>query len=66
MIYLKVFGRFYAWSERFKIINVGDYVTWSWNSPIGIENVKFRIEQVGSRVSTNPIGFSSGESTKSG
>lgn len=45
---------------------MGDYVEWSWQPPVGITGVTYKVEQVADSSSTQAIGFTSGDPTAYG
>lgn len=48
------------------ILKAGDTINWSWQSPVGISTVRFKVEQVEDPSSVNAIGFTSGDPTAFG
>lgn len=60
-------GKGYAWSDEKLMIDIGDTITWSWSSPIGISDATYRVAQLQDAESFIESGFSSGfSSTPSG
>ncbi len=59
-------GKGYAWSKPHLSINVGESVQWTWNSPAGINTVKYGVFQTADAISFNQEGFGSGAKSPAG
>ncbi|KAH3704524.1 hypothetical protein DPMN_079580 [Dreissena polymorpha] len=62
------FGVFYAFDKPYLTVAVGDYVQWTWKTPVFVNNVAHGIYEVSSPSSTMPKvgGFNSGPPTPDG
>lgn len=66
--YKTVYGYGYAWDKDPYTINVGDYITWHWETPQYVSDIGYGVHQTetSSDLSNKPGGFSSGEKSRIG
>ncbi|KAK3716577.1 hypothetical protein RRG08_039372 [Elysia crispata] len=64
----KNYGYGYAWNHDPHQVNVGDYVTWQWDTPTYVSDIGYSIQQTAtaSDLISMPGGFSSGAISRSG
>ncbi|GFS10808.1 polycystic kidney and hepatic disease-like 1 [Elysia marginata] len=64
----KNYGYGYAWDKDPHQVNVGDYVTWQWDTPSYVSDIGYSIQQTAtaSDIVNMPGGFSSGAISRSG
>ena len=62
------FGSGYAWSPSHVTVEQGTRVSWHWNSSNQIRSLRYKVQQVSTAYSTDPLsnGFDSGSSTTTG
>lgn len=61
-----MYGFRYAWDNTYLNIKKDEYVLWTWQPPVSIDGLKFKVQQVIDATSTGPIGFTSGEPSEFG
>lgn len=59
-------GYRYEWDRTYLTVNKSDWVTWTWQPPVTVSGLKYKIEQVQGANSIEPNGFSSGDSVEYG
>ncbi|KAK0070514.1 fibrocystin-L [Biomphalaria pfeifferi] len=64
----KLLGYGYAWDKDPITIHVGDYITWTWQTPQYVSDIAYSIQQTATSYDlvALPGGFSSGTKTRSG
>ena len=66
--YFSDYGYGYAWNHDPKEVSVGDYVTWSWQTPTYVSDIGYSIQQTAtaSDLVSMPGGFNSGAISRTG
>ncbi|CAF0756351.1 unnamed protein product [Brachionus calyciflorus] len=64
--YNNVYGFRYAWDTPYLTIKKEEFVSWSWQPPVTVNGLKFKVEETNSPSDTTGTGFKSGEPTEFG